>query len=69
MCDIPLDISREELERRLEIFGDNHFGMTPTIRLHGVEFRAVRSEPRPVLPTSAPSLVPEDRGLEALAQG
>ncbi|MGP8123030.1 MAG: formyltransferase family protein [Xanthobacteraceae bacterium] len=67
MCDIPLDISREELERRLEIFGHNHFGMMPTIRLHGVEFRAVRSEPQ--LPTSAPSLVPDDRSLEALASG
>jgi methionyl-tRNA formyltransferase len=41
MCDVPLDISRDELERRLRVFGGNHFGMTPTIRLHGVEFRAV----------------------------
>jgi methionyl-tRNA formyltransferase len=41
ICDIPLDISSEELERRLKIFGCNHFGVVPTIRLHGVEFRAV----------------------------
>ena len=41
ICDIPLDISREELERRLKIFGGNYFGVAPTIRLHGVEFRAV----------------------------
>ena len=41
MCDIPLDIEREEFERRLKIFGSNHFGVLPTIRLHGVEFRAV----------------------------
>jgi len=41
ICDIPLDISREELERRMRIFGGNHFGVSPTIRLHGVEFRAV----------------------------
>ena len=41
MCDIPLDIEREEFERRLRIFGSNHFGVLPTIRLHGVEFRAV----------------------------
>ena len=42
ICDIPLDISRDDLDRRLAVFGDNHFGMAPTIRLHGVEFRAVR---------------------------
>ncbi|WP_213773181.1 formyltransferase family protein [Bradyrhizobium sp. dw_78] len=41
ICDIPLDIERGELERRLEVFGGNHFGITPTINLHGVEFRAV----------------------------
>lgn len=41
ICNIPLDISREELERRLKIFGGNHFGVAPTIHLHGVEFRAV----------------------------
>jgi methionyl-tRNA formyltransferase len=41
ICDIPLDISREELDRRMRVFGDNHFGISPTIRLHGVEFRAV----------------------------
>jgi methionyl-tRNA formyltransferase len=41
ICSIPLDISREELERRMRVFGDNHFGVSPTIHLHGVEFRAV----------------------------
>jgi methionyl-tRNA formyltransferase len=41
MCDIPLDISSGELERRIEIFGGNYFGVSPSIRLHGVEFRAV----------------------------
>ena len=41
MCDIPLDISKSELERRLKVFGGNYFGVSPTIRLHGVEFRAV----------------------------
>jgi methionyl-tRNA formyltransferase len=41
ICDIPLDIAKDELHRRLEVFGDNHFGMAPTIRLHGVEFRMV----------------------------
>jgi methionyl-tRNA formyltransferase len=41
ICDIPLDIPKDELERRLKVFGGNHFGVSPTINLHGVEFRAV----------------------------
>jgi methionyl-tRNA formyltransferase len=41
MCDIPLDIPEDELKRRIEVFGGNHFGMSPTINLHGIEFRAV----------------------------
>jgi methionyl-tRNA formyltransferase len=41
ICDIPLDISKEELERRMRVFGGNQFDMSPTIHLHGVEFRAV----------------------------
>jgi methionyl-tRNA formyltransferase len=41
MCNIPPDISRSEFERRMRIFGGNHFGMSPMIKLHGIEFRAV----------------------------
>jgi hypothetical protein len=41
ICDIPLDIARDELDRRLSVFGGNHFGICPTINLHGIEFRAV----------------------------
>ena len=41
ICDIPLDITKEELDRRLRVFGGNHWGVLPTIRLHGVTFRAV----------------------------
>jgi methionyl-tRNA formyltransferase len=41
ICDIPLDIPKDELERRLRVFGGNHFGICPTINLHGIEFRAV----------------------------
>jgi hypothetical protein len=41
LCDIPLDISKEELDRRMRIFGGNHFGMSPVIHLHGMQFRAV----------------------------
>jgi methionyl-tRNA formyltransferase len=41
ICDIPLDIPKEELDRRIKVFGGNHFGISPTINLHGIEFRAV----------------------------
>jgi len=41
ICDIPLDIPKDEFDRRLNVFGGNHFGMCPTINLHGFEFRAV----------------------------
>ena len=47
MCDIPFDIAREELDRRLRIFGANHFGISPTITLHGVEFRPAPVSTRP----------------------
>ncbi|HEY3790378.1 MAG TPA: formyltransferase family protein [Bradyrhizobium sp.] len=46
ICDIPLDIPKDELDRRLKVFGGNHFGVAPTIHLHGVEFRAVASDER-----------------------
>ena len=41
ICNIPLDIPKDELNRRMGVFGGNHFGMSPTIKLHGIEFRAV----------------------------
>lgn len=41
MCEIPLDISKSELDRRMRIFGGNYFGVAPTVKLHGIEFRAV----------------------------
>jgi methionyl-tRNA formyltransferase len=41
ICDMPLDIPKDEFDRRIKVFGGNYFGMAPTIRLHGVEFRAV----------------------------
>lgn len=39
MCEIPLDISKEELDRRIEVFGPGYFGIIPTIRIHGRQFR------------------------------
>jgi methionyl-tRNA formyltransferase len=40
MCEIPLDISKSEFDRRMRVFGGNYFGVTPTIKIHGIEFRA-----------------------------
>jgi len=41
MCDIPIDISRDDLDRRIDVFGVGHFGVSPTITLHGHRFRYV----------------------------
>ena len=41
MCEIPLDVAKNELDRRIKVFGGNHFGMSLTFNLHGVEFCAV----------------------------
>ena len=45
ICDIPVDIAPDELRRRVRAFGNNDFGIAPSIRLHGIEFRAVMAEP------------------------
>jgi methionyl-tRNA formyltransferase len=39
MCDIAPDISKEELDRRIEVFGVGYFAIFPTVRLHGRLFR------------------------------
>jgi methionyl-tRNA formyltransferase len=44
MCDIPLDISKEELDRRITAFGGNHFGINPTVNLHGIQFRGMTKD-------------------------
>jgi hypothetical protein len=41
ICNIPVDIPKDELDRRIRLFGGNRFGICPTINLHGIEFRAV----------------------------
>jgi methionyl-tRNA formyltransferase len=41
ICNIPLNIQKEELERRIKVFGSNHYGICPTVHLHGIPFRAV----------------------------
>jgi hypothetical protein len=55
MCDIPLDISREELERRIAVFGAVPIDVYPTLTLHGHRFRL---EPVPS-EAAALNLVPE----------
>ena len=44
MCQIPLEISKEELDRRIAAFGGNHFGISPTINLHGTKFRVATDD-------------------------
>jgi methionyl-tRNA formyltransferase len=41
LCDIPLDIAPEELERRVVAFGTGDGLSAPTVRLHGYHFRLV----------------------------
>lgn len=40
MRDILADIPKDELDRRIKLFGGHHFGIAPAIHLHDVEFRA-----------------------------
>ena len=40
LCNIPLDISKEDLEQRMRVLASHDFGMILTINLHGFEFRA-----------------------------
>jgi methionyl-tRNA formyltransferase len=44
MCDMSVDISKEELERRIEAFGDGNYGVDLTVTLHGRKFRYVPPE-------------------------
>jgi methionyl-tRNA formyltransferase len=39
LCEIPADIPPDELERRIGVFGAGHFGIRPTITVHGRKFR------------------------------
>jgi methionyl-tRNA formyltransferase len=66
MCEIPLDISRDELDRRITVFGGNHFGMSPAIYLHGMEFRAVIAPP--VQPTDSPRRSQLDSAMMAMLE-
>lgn len=39
LCEITSEISKSELERRIPVVGHGHFGMSPTITIHGHTFR------------------------------
>lgn len=45
MCDIPPDISKEELDRRIEVFGAGHFDLFPAVRIHGHRLCYASSKP------------------------
>jgi hypothetical protein len=56
-CDIPADISVDELDRRIAAFGHAPLGDAPTITMHGHTFRYVPPESEPeVAAPAAPSL-------------
>jgi methionyl-tRNA formyltransferase len=61
MCDIPADISKDELERRIAVFGAGHYGVSLTVTLHGRAFRYTTPESEKV---DAPSIVPEEQVVE-----
>lgn len=58
MCEIPADISKEELERRIAVFGGGHYGISPTVTLHGRVFRYAAPEGQNKI--DAPGLVPSE---------
>jgi hypothetical protein len=39
MCDIPADVGKDELARRLAAFDDDFRGIPLTVTVHGVKFR------------------------------
>jgi len=63
MCDIPAWISESELERRIAVFGDGHYGIAPTVTLHGRVFRYAVPEAQNKV--DAPSIVPAEKILES----
>ena len=59
MCDIPINIMKEELDQRMKAFHDNFRGMAPTVTLHGFKFRAVAE-----LPTASKNAEPPSKTIE-----
>jgi methionyl-tRNA formyltransferase len=56
MCEIAPDISKDELDRRVPVFGAGHFGIDLTVTLHGYRFRYIA--PEAAEQTEAPGIVP-----------
>lgn len=56
LCDIPGDISKHELDRRVKAFGGGHFKIHPTIALHGHRFRLAAADTAGA--EASPSIVP-----------
>jgi methionyl-tRNA formyltransferase len=52
MCEIPADISKAELDRRIAVFGGGETGLRPTINVHGHRFQYVKESAAavPVMP-------------------
>jgi methionyl-tRNA formyltransferase len=61
LCEIAPDIAEDELERRIAAFGDGHYGLHPTITLHGHAFRFVKTQPDVAI--AAPDIGPTPRPL------
>ena len=61
MCEIPLDISQRELERRIQAFDDDFRGIHPTITVHGVRFRAAGHSTPQAEPKNQPQQLPVER--------
>jgi methionyl-tRNA formyltransferase len=59
LCDIPIEISQDEMARRIEAFGAGHFDLNPTITLHGRQFRYVA--PDAPAKTASPDIAAADR--------
>jgi methionyl-tRNA formyltransferase len=69
-CDIPLDISKDELELRVRAFHDDFRGIPLTITLHGMKFRLDAELPwltTPPVPAPAPLAVQSDAPPRAAA--
>lgn len=60
MCDVPADVSKDELERRIAAFGDGHYGIDLNITLHGRVFRYAAPEKT----IEAPSIAPAEKVAE-----
>jgi len=62
LCAIPPAIAKDDLDRRIAAFGHGHFGIDPTVTLHGHRFRYVAPE---VAVDDTPSIAPEQPVTEA----